>query len=135
MRALRAYARRTLVSPTSRKVGRAARGVVAEIDERLRSLDEKVAAHEELLAERERLRSARAMLMGEGPPGQITQDEVAAHLADNPGSRPGEIAAALGVPPGRVSAHLYRAKTTRFVSRAGLWYLRDPTDSAGRAQR
>ena len=110
----------------SRKsVGIAARGVVAEIDERLKSLDEKLAAHEELVAERKRLRSARAMLMGEGPPEQISQDDVAAYLAEHPGSRPGDIAAALKVPSGRVSAHLYRAKSTRFVSRPDGWYLRE----------
>ena len=75
------------------------------------------------------------MLLGEGPPEQITQDEVAAYLAEHPGSRPGEIAAALKVPPGRVSAHLYRAKATRFVSRAEGWYLREPGGGAGKAQR
>ncbi len=110
----------------SRGVGRASRGVVAEIDERLKSLDEQLAAHEELLAERERLRIARATVLGESPAGQITQDQVAAFLAEHPGAKPGEIAKALGVSPGRVSAHLYRAKTTRFISRSDGWYLREP---------
>jgi hypothetical protein len=106
------------------EIGRASRGVVAEIDERLKSLDEQLASHEDLLAERERLRAARSTLLGEGPPGQISQDDVAAYLAEQPGSRPGEIAEALGVSSGRVSAHLYRAKTTRFVSRSDGWYVR-----------
>ena len=67
------------MAPASRKViGIAARGVVAEIDERLKTLDEQLAAHEELVAERTRLRQARATLMGEGPPEQISQDDVAA---------------------------------------------------------
>ncbi len=104
--------------------GGASRGVVAEIDQRLKRLDEELASHEELLAERERLRAARSTLLGEGPAGQISQDDVAGYLAEHPGSRPGEIAQALGVSSGRVSAHLYRAKTTRFVSRTDGWYLR-----------
>ncbi len=106
-------------------IGGASRGVVAEIDVRLKSLDEQLALHKELVAERERLRAARATLLGEGPAGQIAQDDVAGYLAEHPGSRPGEIARALGVSSGRVSAHLYRAKSTRFVSRADGWYLRE----------
>jgi hypothetical protein len=114
-------------------IGRASRGVVAEIDERLKSLDEQIAAHEELLAERDRLRSARATLLGEGPPDRVSQDQIAAYLAEHPGSRPGEIAQALGVTPGRVSAHLYRAKHTRFVSRGDGWHLRAAKNTKGPA--
>jgi hypothetical protein len=106
-------------------IGSASRGVIAEIDERLKRLDEQLASHEELLAERNRLRQARSTLLGESPAGQISQDDVAAYLAEHPGSRPGQIADALGVTPGRVSAHLYRAKTTRFVSRSDGWHLRE----------
>jgi len=106
-----------------RGVGRASR-VIAEIDERLADLNRELASHEELLAERERLRVARATLLGESPVGQVSQDDVAAYVREHPGCRPGEVARALGVSPGRVSAHLYRAKTTRFVSRDGGWYLR-----------
>jgi len=117
-------------------IGRASRGVVAEIDERLKSLDEQLASHKELMAERDRLRAARATLLGEGPAGQISQDDVAAYLAEHPGSRPRQIAQALGVSAGRVSAHLYRAKTTRFVSRSDGWYLRDGAPGgASRARR
>lgn len=115
---------------SSRGVGKAARGVVAEIDERLKGLDEELQAHDELVAERERLRVARATLLGESAVGQISQDAIAEYLAEHPGSRPRQIAAALGVSAGRVSAHLYRAKSTRFVSRSDGWYLRDK--SAGR---
>jgi hypothetical protein len=107
-----------------RGVGRASK-VIAEIDERLKDLNRELASHEELLAERQRLRAARATLLGESPTGQISQDDVAGYLAEHPGSRPGEIAGALGVSAGRVSAHLYRAKTTRFVSRSDGWYLRE----------
>jgi DNA-directed RNA polymerase specialized sigma24 family protein len=119
-----------IVSDRSRGViGKASRGVVAEIDERLKTLDEQLAAQEQLRAERERLRAARATLLGEGPAGQISQDDVAAYLAEHPGSRPGEIAQALGVSSGRVSAHLFRAKTTRFVSRGDGWHLRPQKDT------
>jgi DNA-directed RNA polymerase specialized sigma24 family protein len=104
--------------------GRASK-VIAGIDERLADLNRELASHEELIAERERLRAARATLLGESPMGQLSQDDVAAYLAEHPGSRAGEIASALGVSAGRVSAHLYRAKTTRFLSRADGWYLRD----------
>jgi len=120
------------VSGRSRGViGRASRGVVAEIDERLKTLDEQLAAHEELLAERERLRAARATLLGEGPSGQISQDDIAAYLTEHPGSRPREIADALGVSSGRVSAHLFRAKHTRFVSRGDGWHLRPEKQTKG----
>lgn len=104
-------------------IGRASRGVIAEIDERLKTLEQQLASHESLLAERARLRAARSTLLGESPTGQISQDDVAAYLGEHPGSRPGQIAEALGVSPGRVSAHLYRAKTTRFLSRSDGWYL------------
>lgn len=107
------------------KIGPASRGVVAEIDERLKTLEQQLATHEQLMAERERLRAARATLLGEKPTRQVSQDDVASYLAEHPGSRPGEIARALGVSAGRVSAHLYRAKTTRFVSRPDGWYLRE----------
>lgn len=117
-------------------IGQGSRGVVAEIDQRLRTLDEQLAAQEELVAERERLRAARAALLGEGGSStQITQDDVAAYLAEHPGSRPREIAEALGVDSGRVSAHLFRAKHTRFVSRGDGWHLRSENtkDTGGRS--
>jgi CRP-like cAMP-binding protein len=119
---------------SSGNLGKASRSVVAEIDGRLKSLDEQLAAHEDLLRERERLRAARATLLGEGPAGQISQDDVAAYIAAHPGARPGEIAEALGVSPGRVSAHLFRGKTSRFVRRGDGWHVRAPK-SGGRDDR
>jgi len=100
------------------------RGVVRGIDSRLADLDAELARHEELLAERERLRAARSTLLGEGPAGVITQDDVAAYLSGHPGSSPRQIAEALGVSANRVSAHLFRGKATRFVSRSDGWHLR-----------
>ena len=106
-------------------IGSASRSVLAEIDERLKTLEAQLVSHEQLLAERERLRSARATLLGEKPTGQVSQQDIASYLQEHPGSRPREIAAALGVDAGRVSAHLYRAKTTRFIKHADGWHLRE----------
>jgi hypothetical protein len=114
------------VADRSRGVlGRASRGVVADIDEQLKALDGELERYEELLGERERLRAARATLLGQGRAPQISQEDVAAYLAEHPGSRAGEIAKALGVPLARVSSHLYRGKRTRFVSRDDGWHLRE----------
>jgi hypothetical protein len=99
--------------------------VVASIDERLRSVEAELSRHEELLRERRRLLAARSTLLGEGPSGQITQEDVAGYLAEHPGSRPRQIAMALGVSAGRVSAHLSRGRTTRFESRSDGWHLRE----------
>jgi len=105
--------------------GRTSRRVLAEIDSRLAQLHEQLATHEELLAERDRLRRARATLTGESPIGRISREHVASYLSEHPGARPGEIAKALGVASGTVSAHLLRGKRTRFVSRDGEWFLRE----------
>jgi DNA-directed RNA polymerase specialized sigma24 family protein len=116
------------VADRSRGVGRASRGLVAEIDEQLARLDAELAPHERSLAERERLRAARATLLGESPAMQtprISQEDVAAYLAEHPGSRAGEVAKALGVPLTTVSAHLYRGKLTLFVSRDDGWHVRE----------
>ena len=101
------------------------RGVVAQIDERLRDVEAELAHHEELRRERERLRAARATLLGEGRTGQISQEDVVGYLAEHPGSAPREIAAALGVSANRVSAHLLRGKTSRFARRDTGWYVRE----------
>ncbi|HTZ62762.1 MAG TPA: hypothetical protein VMB51_01515 [Solirubrobacteraceae bacterium] len=122
-----------MAEASSRVVGKGSRGVVAEIDERLKNLERELAAHEQLLAERDRLHAARATLLGETPTGNVSQDDIAAYLTEHPGSRPREIAAALGVSAGRISAHLYRAKRTRFVSRPDGWYLRERPAAKGRS--
>jgi DNA-directed RNA polymerase specialized sigma24 family protein len=112
------------VAKDSRGIAGASRGVLKEIDARLSQVDEQLAAHDELLAERDRLRRARATLTGESSSARISSDEVAAYLAEHPGAKPGEIARALGVASGTVSAHLFRGKRAHFVSRGGSWYLR-----------
>ncbi len=112
-------------------LGVASRGVVAEIDRKIAVLDGELARYQNLLDERERLQAARAALLGEPhTPGQITQNDVAAYLAEHPGSRAGEIAKALGVPLARVSSHLYRGKHTRFVNRPDGWHIRGSSDTA-----
>jgi hypothetical protein len=104
-------------------VGRASRGVVAEIDEKLSGLDRDLASYEGLLAERERLRAVRATLTGEEPP-QVSQDDVAAYLQEHGRSPAGVVAGAFGVPVARVSTHFYRGKLAgRFVKYKDGWDL------------
>jgi DNA-directed RNA polymerase specialized sigma24 family protein len=113
------------VADRSRGVlGRASRGVVAEIDEQLAELDGKLSPYRPLVAERERLQAARDALTGEGRP-KITRQDVAAYLLEHGQSRPGVIAKALGVPVETISTHLYRGKHTLFVSREKGWDVRE----------
>ena len=109
-------------------LGRASRGVLAEIDEQLSKLDGKLAPHEPSIAERERLRTARAALMGESPASKtprVSQDDLVGYLIENPGSRASAAAKFFGVPLTTVSAHFYRGKLTTFVSRGKGWYVRE----------
>jgi hypothetical protein len=105
--------------------GVGARGVVREIDEQLGRLDKEEKA---LAAERGRLLAAKAALTGKASVGpsrgrRTSQDDIAAYLREHPGSLPAQIAGALGVPVTNVSAHLYRAKDTRFQRRSDGWHL------------
>ncbi|MGH2409926.1 MAG: hypothetical protein ACRDGS_06085, partial [Chloroflexota bacterium] len=125
---------RLVVADRSRGVlGRASRGVVAEIDEQLSKLDGELAPHEVKLAERERLRIARAALLGQGPAlpaRRISQDDLIGYLIENPGSRPGAVAQALGVSPETVSAHFYRGKLTTYIARGNGWHVREQAAKA-----
>ena len=109
-------------------VGKGARAVVREIDQELERIERGLSGYEPMLRERERLLAARAALTGEEPAGsgkaRISQDDVAAFLAEHPDSWPADIAAALGVPVTNVSAHLYRGKRTRFERGEQGWRLR-----------
>jgi DNA-directed RNA polymerase specialized sigma24 family protein len=112
------------VADRSRGVlGRASRGVVAEIDQRLAELDGKLSPYRPLVAERERLQAARDALTVQPRP-KITREDVAAYLIEHGESRPGVIAKALGVPVETISTHLYRGKHTLFVSREKGWDVR-----------
>jgi hypothetical protein len=101
---------------------------VREIDQQLERIDRGLSGYEPLLRERDRLLAARAALTGEAPASgakaRISQDDVAAFLADHPDSWPADIAAALDVRVTNVSAHLYRGKTTRFERGEHGWRLR-----------
>jgi hypothetical protein len=108
----------------------APKGVLAEIDRRLGQIERELQGHRALVAERDRLLKAKAALVGSA--GQISRDDVADYLAQHPGAKPGEIAKALGVTSGTVSAHLFRGKRSRFVSRGREWYVRDPAPDRGR---
>ena len=108
--------------------GRATRGVLGELDERLAALEGQLRAYDELVAERDRLLRARATLTGERPPAKarVSQDEVAAYLAEHPGSRAKQIADALDVQLAAISSHLYRGKGRRFESRDDGWHVKEP---------
>jgi len=113
-----------------RGVGRASRGVMREIEQRLGELDSRLEQYDELAAERDRLRRARATLLGAGSSGgdrsrRISQDEIAAYLADHPGSKASDIARELGVVLQTVSSHLYRGRATRFENGRDGWHLRE----------
>jgi hypothetical protein len=116
------------MAESGRGVGKGARGLVREIDRELERINKGLSSYEPLLRERERLLAARAALTGEPLSGagkaRISQDDVAAFLAEHPDSWPADIAAALGVPVTNVSAHLYRAKRTRFERGEHGWRLR-----------
>jgi hypothetical protein len=104
-------------------------GVVREIDQQLERLNREEKA---LGRERQRLLEARAALAGKAASGpargkRITQDDIAAFLAEHPGSLPAQVADALGVPVTNVSQHLYRAKDTRFHRRPDGWHLASDT--------
>jgi hypothetical protein len=110
------------------------RGVLAGIEDELARVEGKLAGYDDLLVERRRLLAARAALTGErgetigvSEKRRISQDEVAAYLAEHPDSWPGEIARALGVPVTNVSAHLHRGKDTRFLRAGSGWQLRRHT--------
>ena len=107
------------------------RGVLAGIDEELERVNSKLADYDELVAERRRLLSARAALTGAPAVGsgrrRISQDDVAAYLAEHPDSWPAQIADGLGVPVTNVSAHLHRGKDTRFLRGGSGWRLRRHT--------
>ena len=105
-------------------LGRASRGVVAEIDQRLAELDGKLSPYRPLVAERERLQAARDALTVQPRP-KITREDVAAYLLEHGETRPGVIAKAFGVPVETISTHLYRGKHTLFVSRENGWDVRD----------
>jgi hypothetical protein len=107
-----------------------------EIDQELERINQGLSGYEPLLSERERLLAARAALAGEpagksGDRGRVSQDDIAAYLAEHPDSWPAEIAEALGVPVTNVSAHLYRGKTTRFRRGPNGWGVKDANGSDG----
>jgi hypothetical protein len=89
------------------------RGIRAKIDREISDLDD----------ERARLVAARAALDRDRPR-RFSQDDVAAYLAEHPGSTYIEIAEGLGADPTNVAAHLKRGKAAgRFRNDGGKWYL------------
>jgi hypothetical protein len=113
-------------SPTNR----GSRAVVAQLDARLSELDHELSGMSELMAERRRLLAARTAITGErlsvsgSYVRRVTQDQIAAYLAEHPGTRASVIARDLGVPLTNISQHLHRGRNTRFERREDGWYHR-----------
>lgn len=113
-----------------KRTGRGSRAVLAQLDRRLAELDRELAQAGELMAERGRLLAARAALTGERVVSsgslvrRVTQDELAAYLAEHPGSRAAQIARDMGVPLTNISQHLHRGRETRFERREDGWHRR-----------
>jgi len=101
------------VSPTNR----GSRAVIAQLDARLSELDRELRGMSELMAERRRLLAARTAITGQrlsvsgSYVRRVTQDEIAAYLAEHPGVRASVIARELGVPLTNISQHLHRGAT------------------------
>jgi hypothetical protein len=112
------------MTPSGHPLGGSPASVVRDIDEelsRLRSYEQAIAAERELLL------AARTVLTGTAAPAsrrRVSQAEVAAYLAEHPGSWPGEIAQALLAPATNISTHLYRGRHTRYERRDDGWHLR-----------
>jgi DNA-directed RNA polymerase specialized sigma24 family protein len=100
------------------------RGVLAGIEDELARVDQQLVGYEDLLAARAALTGERSPTVGASGKRRISQDEVAAYLAEHPDSWPAEIAGALDVPVTNVSAHLHRGKDTRFFRGGSGWRLR-----------
>ena len=100
---------------------RRALGVRRQLDRDINRLDD----------ERARLIAARAALDGEAvipreKPRRFSQDDIAAYLAEHPGSTYTEIAQGLNASPINVAAHLSRGqKGARFRNTAGKWSLEE----------
>lgn len=113
-----------------RDARKGSRGVLAELDTRLRELDRELERANELMAERRRLLAARAAITGERVAvsgsllRRVTQAEVAEYLAEHPGARAAQIARDLGVPLTNISQHLHRGRETTFQRRSDGWYRR-----------
>ena len=96
-------------------------GVRRQLDRDIKRLDD----------ERARLIAARAALDGEllspvEKPRRFSQDDIAAYLAEHPGSTYTEIAEGLDASPINVAAHLSRGqKAARFRNSDGKWSLEE----------
>jgi hypothetical protein len=110
-----------------------------QIEARIERIEHEIVALAPLVHERARLLRARAAIMGEPEPvpratavqPHVKREDVFHYLARNPGSRPGEIAAGLGIGQQVVSAHLYRGKGRLFASCFGRWYPVPEADPRG----
>jgi len=94
---------------------RPSRGIKAQIENEIAELDR----------ERARLVAARSALERDTPK-RFSQDDIAAYLAEHPGSTYIEIADGLGTLARNIAAHLNRGKAAgRFQTESGKWSLKE----------
>lgn len=104
---------------------------VEALDEQLEVLEKMLAPYERIKERADRIRAARRALLGgsrtTGEGGtKLRMEDVTQFLKENPGSSPAVIAEKFGVSQNTVSSHLYRGKNQRYLTKDGMWYLRDP---------
>jgi DNA-binding transcriptional ArsR family regulator len=106
-------------------------GLVEEIDAKIEMIDRKLAPYQRWISKRNELMAARRALLGGsratgGGGTRLQQEDIVGFLRENPGSTPSQLAERFGVPAPTVSSHLYRGKDERFLTKDGMWYLREP---------
>jgi hypothetical protein len=90
--------------------------------EKLNEVDEELEPYKELVEKQQRLASALAALDGgKGIKKRVKWEQVAEYVAENAGSKPGEIAAALEVPTTNAQSHLLRNEGPVFQRAGDGW--------------
>ena len=85
------------------------------LTEQLERIDEQLEPYDELVQARERAAQALATLEGgKSIKKRVSRDALAVYVAENPGSKPPEIAAGLEIPVKNVYPHLDRNRDTMF---------------------
>ncbi|HEY7935099.1 MAG TPA: hypothetical protein VID48_14875 [Solirubrobacteraceae bacterium] len=95
------------------------------LTEQIERLTEQLEPYQELVQARDRAEKALAALEGgKALKKRVQWEQLAEYVAEHPGSKPAEIAAALEVPLANVHAHLARNQDTVFDKRQDGIYLK-----------
>lgn len=117
--------------PGKRDADRSVDAARQAITDQLEQIDKQLTPYDALVETRERLTAAlRALDRDKTPRKRVKAQEVAAYIAEHPGAKPAEIAAALEVPSQNVQAHLARNEHTMFERRGGGWHVIDGWETA-----